>query len=553
MEVAVNRRALYLAFLPLFAGILGVLSIPGCSDDEAACRPEVPAGRFQGRVRTGGASIAAVVSAAKVSEDAAELAIFESEPDSAGWYALDVPAGRYVLSLRVQSYRTVYTFGPSGLRFGTAPPETLTIDTEHPSLVADFNLSSVRVSLRVPPGLEGQIGTIHLHRRGFVPDTRPTYVDRAGGFIADSALDLTIAGVLPGQYKIEADLGPRSYCCNLSWDGEHFWLPAARDSTAASWIDVPVDQMLEVSAQVPTQPARMEGEITGAWRDLLMDPPAVVLVTPDSSIVRGLRQVEADGSFAVDLHLPGPVKVLVDHEGIRQWIGGTDFETVTVFSMESGQTISGVRLVESALRVDFPDPAFSPGQPSLRLFHSSDRSPAAALELPSSEGPFLIPNLRPGEYLLRVEPHQRGSYTTWVPQWYDRASRGEEARLITIDREGVIVRIAVNLERGGRIQGVVLGPEENHLIYLTPADEQSAWTRVFSGAAGGDFDMEGIPDGAWKIGAWRSAPGAYPDEPPPDTVWYPGTRDWNSAGIVSITAASEVLGIEIAPPESRNP
>jgi len=63
-------------------------------------------------------------------------------------------------------------------------------------------------------------------------------------------------------------------------------------------------------------------------------------------------------------------------------------------------------------------------------------------------------------------------------------------------------------------------------------------------SAGGTYEVEGLPDGDWKIGAWLRAEG-YPDQPPAGTVWYPGTTDWNEAGVIQVRNHADVTGIVI--------
>jgi hypothetical protein len=106
-----------------------------------------------------------------------------------------------------------------------------------------------------------------------------------------------------------------------------------------------------------------------------------------------------------------------------------------------------------------------------------------------------------------------------------------------------------------RIRGGVRGPGGNpdFLFYLTPAHERVRWGLDYGGESGSDFEFEGVPDGEWKVGAWRQRPGEYSDQPPSDTIRYPGTTDWSAAGILSITEASALSGLEIALPEKTNP
>ncbi len=544
-------RARCTLLLLLIGAVLSIWS--GCSEKTTLSCPEVPAGSIRGQVRTGGAPIPAVVTAVKLAQDPGEMGIYESSPDSAGFYHLDVPPGRYLLSLRVGSYRTVYAYRRSGLVYGEAEGDTLEV-AAGPPLGADFDLAAVRVRLSLPSGMDSLDADVALHRRGPQSTGWATYVDGGHATVRDGRVDLLIPGVLPGSYKIEVVIGAIQYLCDCPWDGEHFWLPGTRDSTACPWTEVPVDRIVEVAGQVTTEPARLEGEIGGVWRDLGIEAPAVALYTPDGAVVRGLRRVGSDGSFRVDMYLAGPVKILVDHERIQQWIGGPDIQSAHVFELVNGETTTGARLVESALRVDFTRPELPPGQPALRLYRAGDLSPAGALELPRPGMSFILPNLRPGIYLLYVEPHSPGS-SSWLPQWYDRAGRPEDARPIMIG-ESELATAAVTLESGGRIQGAVLDPDPSreYLFYLSPAGERTRWALGYGGVSRQEFDFQGIPDGDWKVGAWPRIAGEYPEEPPENVIWYPGTTDWSAAGGVSVRDGGSVSGVEIgvapkAPPK----
>lgn len=534
--------------------IMAVLAgSPGCSSDtEPSCRPEVPAGRIHGQVVTGGAAIDAVVSATRIPDDSQALAILEVEPDSSGFYTLDVPAGRYLVSLRAGGYRTVYVYSAAGLRFGDdAVGDTLLIDGSTSPLTIDFLLSSVHVHMDLPGGTDSLSATVQLHRRGVPPSSSwRTYVDRALTTVRNGATDATIAGLLPGSYRVEVIIGRLEFLCDCLWDGEHVWVPGTRDSTSSPWIEVPVNHLVEVTGRIDTEPARIEGEIGGAWRELGLAPPAVALVTPESLVVRGFREVGGDGRFAVTMYLAGPVKLCVEHDRVQRWIGGETFETAQVFMLENGRTISDVRLDESVLLVEFTQPDMWPGQPSMYVYDQRDLSLAAVIETPSSTGSiFVIPNLRPGTYLLRIEPMLPG-YGSWISQWYDRASRPEDAQPISIGSDGSIVRVAVVLERGGRIQGLVSGGEEDRefLFYLTSAGDRTRWVLGYGGLSGREFDLKSIPDGEWKVGAWPARPNEYPEQAPPGTIWYPGTTDWSAAGVISIRDAGEVTGLAIVVP-----
>ena len=89
----------------------------------------------------------------------------------------------------------------------------------------------------------------------------------------------------------------------------------------------------------------------------------------------GARIVNDDGSFGVDIHLPGPVKLLVTQAGVEQWIGGPTFEEATTFELEAGETISGVELVQCGLRLSVDTPARSVGERRDPVLRSGEPGP----------------------------------------------------------------------------------------------------------------------------------------------------------------------------------
>ena len=63
-----TRRLSIAALLALILGVTTGLLLAGCDKDEATCRPEVPAGRIEGRVRFGGLPVSAEIVATRIPE-----------------------------------------------------------------------------------------------------------------------------------------------------------------------------------------------------------------------------------------------------------------------------------------------------------------------------------------------------------------------------------------------------------------------------------------------------------------------------------------------------
>ncbi len=526
-----------------------LLIVTGCSEDaNEPCRPEVPSGRIEGTVRLGHQPISGIVRATRIPIGGQSEAVMDARPNtSTGAYALDVPAGRYVIA-----WNQVYEYSASGLRYGNLPPDTVLVDDPDRPLVVDFNLATLRAHLTLSSRLDGEYAYIRLYLKGaLAAESRRSYVRDGGAEIVGGTADITILGILPGEYKVEVVIGKRVYACYCPYDGEHLWVPGVQDSSQSPWVEVQVNQAVDVSAEIDLEPARIEGKILGAWLQIgSFQAPTIALVEPDSTVVMGAREVAADGSFGVDIYLPRPVKILVEQEGIKQWIGGATFEEALTFELERGQTVSGIQFTQSGIRLDLAESSVLPENIRVRLFDADDGL-VVAQWTPSIMPPgrvLRICNLRPGRYLMYLDPEY--FFTTgWLPQWYDRVDSPESARTIVIENEGSVVQLPVVLERGGIIRGLVRDREESSsdfLIFVTRADDRAVWGRTFAFDPTPEFQIQGLPDGDWKVGAWRQpAAHQYPEEAPATTIWYPSTTDWEAAGIVSIQLSSEVTGIEI--------
>jgi hypothetical protein len=184
----------------------------------------------------------------------------------------------------------------------------------------------------------------------------------------------------------------------------------------------------------------------------------------------------------------------------------------------------------------------------IRLYDAGNGNFISRFQPPTQDGEhaFGIPNLRPGSYLLRIDPAFSG-FAEWLPQWFDGSLTQEAATPITIANEGDVVPVHVTLTVGGKITGTIADaayPDADHLVYYTRADDPASIGFSF-GLAGRSFTVPGLQDGDYKVGAWRQPSRIYPEQPPSGTVWYPGTSDWTAAQVISIRDHGVVSGIDI--------
>jgi hypothetical protein len=547
------------------AALAALTLAAGCGHEETTgpCATALPVGRITGRVRIGGDDpTTMVVEAERVPLPPSSTSAFRASPGADGYYRLDVPAGRYCLRIGYDwsAIGEEYTLGDRD--FGDVPPDTLQVDAEH-SPVVDFDLGRMGIHLDLPRAWEGRDWSLYLYRRG--NPARSVWSAQNKPEITDGTLDLTLHALFPGAYRVLMYVAADHCDCDDCWcDGESFWLPGTRDSSAAPWIEVAPNATAEVSCGIGVErPARIEGDVTGAWLEMgLSNPPKLTLLTPDSLQVLGPWGVGADGHFAVEVYLPGPVKARVDQNGIEQWIGGEDFAHAEVFPLESGHTISGVRLVQSGLRVQFGGPWLGILDARIQLYDPADlRLVAASGRLAGNGLTHGLVNLRPGIYLVLLT---RGAWwydsPAWSPQWFDRAVHPRDATPVTISREGEIVTLHVAPEAGGTIRGTISAPVATggttfirYAVYLTPADDPACLGLTEGMDAPLRYEMAGVPNGDWKVGILgvehhllddRHAPA----QPPAGTVWYPGTTDWNAAGTVTVRDLGAVDGIDFSLP-----
>ncbi len=546
--------------LLLPAVLLAVAGLPlipgGCTEEGSPCLVGIPAGRIEGRVLTGGLAVTAVIRATGVAGGEASGSTIEHDVEPDGRFGLDLPAGRYVVALRIGPYDATYDYTAGGPGYGNVAPDTLRVDAAVSPVVADFALGGFTLDLPLSDRPEGEEVAIRLHRRDTAPvASLPRYLDDGSAPVQDGRATLTLAGVLPGEYQVEIVLVSRS-----SSGGEHFWLPGTRDRSDAPWYAVGVDEAVPLACELGGDPSRLEGRIAGAWLAMgLPEEPELFIVGPDSGLVMDRRRVESDGSFAVDLSLPGPVKLGVEQYGAVQWIGGPTFVEAATYDLRAGETITGIELVQSGLRLDIRAPTASSGWAAFELHDPVDLSLMATVVVDIAGHDVVgIPNLWPGDFLLHVAhrgPDEYGvSYRSppWRPQWYDRAGAPAQAVPITIAAAGEVVTRELTLELGGAIRGRLetapLPPRGFH-VFLSPADVDTVLDAWYVWYQAPDFDLAGLPDGDYKVGACpTSVPWIWGLPPPAGTVWYPDTTIWDEAAVLEIRDACEVEGVVIPVP-----
>ncbi len=505
----------------------------GCANDVTSPAIElVDGGRIVGRVRTG-STIDATIRAERI-QDGENSSRFSVAVNRDGTFELDVPAGRYVVDLFTGPR---FSYRAAGLGCGVAP-DTLLVDDAHSPVTTNFDLASARVRIDVPQIYNDEFVSIVLHERPR-SDARSCTFSRSSR-VRNGAAEMTLPAIVPGAYRVEVELGSSGY--------ERLWLPGVRDSADAAWFEVSIHETANIAGRSDVEPAGLQGKVVGAWLEMGLGVyPTVQLFALDSTRVHYGTSVDFDGSFELRLALPEPVKLLVEHLGIRQWFGGRSYADAQVFDLQPGEIVTGIEFVQSALLLDFQgETPF--GSTVGRLFDAATLEPAATWSFfLVSSGLVPVPNLVPGTYLMRIESGFRGA-STWAPQWFDRADTPMLATTIMLD-QGEIEPIVVTLEKGGTIAGLVRDSagESLYRVHITTADEPETWASRFVSSANPVFEFQGLPNGDWKVSAQRTGI----ELPEPQRVWYPSTTDWETAEAIPVRDHADVTGIEIVLPASN--
>ncbi len=538
----------------LAAGLLMAVAWGGCTRDDPLCEPLVPAGRVQGHVHLGGAVVETEILFDMVVDGEIVDAYLRATPDASGAYVMDLPAGRYTVSLWMEDHYRVYFWSASGLVYGSTPPDTLEIGQSRDPHVIDFDLASVVVDVNLSDRLDGEYGRVILHLEDdFDPEYDHSYVREDATEIIGGAFQIPLHGVLPGKYKVEMLLGGEHY---HSENGERIWWPATRNPDLASWVTVGPDDMVALDCEFTEAPGRVEGSAASALVDSPYHwNPDYFLVTPDSSLVLGPRDIEDDDTFGVDLHLAGPVKLGFDHYGLVQWYGGEDFDAATVIEVVEGQTVSDLDFIASGLRMNVAYEGSYVGEARFEFRDPVDGSLLYYAERYSYDEAFSFSNLSPGEYLIRILT-ERNSSQSWRPQWFDRAVSIDAAQLVTIPVEDMTT-LDVVLEEGGRFEGALHleeGPAGHYLVYAIPVDRPDEYVWDYAWSEEYSFAVQGLCDGSYRLAAQPRDYGWGDDWRDPDPerlVWHPGTRDEAAATVFEIIDASviEDAGFTIPPPD----
>jgi hypothetical protein len=403
---------------PLFIPLGVCLMFAGCRGD-APVLPCPPSGLgfVEGVVTAGGEPVQTVVelvTPSSIKYPSPDVAAY-CETDSAGWYSIEVPLGKYFLIAGGVFYGME---GP-----GLGDPDTLRVAEERTRI--DVALGSLTLDLQADPLLNGR-------ELGF--SCRAAYGTRfQRGVVSDGRVQVRFSPVPPGRYSVSWRLGSGS-------TGP--WLPGTWNRDEAAVFEISTGSVVVQAGPIPP-PWVLEGRITGSWQQLRLDPPSVNAYAAESLQVLS-TSADADGSYRLEVPIGEPVCIQIDSGGMKRWAGGFDFDSAIPYRGNPGETVSGPSYVEGAIECRLEAEAF-PGRSSgtLALYDEARKQVTPDYFYPARDNPVPIPNLEPGVYYLHYSPQYPQGL---LSQWYDQAADSASATPIEVLPGGTVKRITLRIQ-----------------------------------------------------------------------------------------------------------
>lgn len=537
-----------------------VVSLLSCSDDcvTNTCSPGGEVATIEGVVNVGSLPFEGRVRTRQITGDYHATHVQYTALRPGGSFQLQVPYGAYQISIEIGEahptyfdLRAKYHWREEEWALNNSEADTVLLNEQRQTLRLDLTLSSLVVEVEAPQELEGERLSIYPEHLGIdVPYARHTHWRYAHGEVINGVARFELPGFYPGTCRLQ--LAVNEY--RLS---EWFWLPAGRNVEEADTVRLHPGQITRYRTALPEACATLSGEVRGSWQTFGTNRPDLALYTADS-VRAASTQAEADGSFAFRMWQPEPVKLLVDIDGSARWYGGDSFAEADLHTPTPGSAIEDLVHTESGIFFSLDQPGY-PRWMYMRIsvFDAGTHTLVTSRLLGSSNlTSATISNLGPGEYNVYIDdPELRRS---WVPQWFDRATDFASATTISVPSEGGVATASVTLEPGGEIHGRAIAPEDNScpipVFYVVNAisGECLGRTGCIPCECGGcicmnphPFSARGIPDGTYKVGVALRNDAPYSEDPPPHTVWYPGTSDWEAAETIEIQDQAIVSDIDI--------
>lgn len=458
--------------------------------------------------------------------------VFYTSTDSSGFYCIDVPNGQAIVSADPSRRDRMY-YSEAGITYTYDEADTLVINDE--TIRVDFRCG--RVAITITDGASSSdlwnridlTNTAHWHFDS---------VDVSTPVEVGNAVVATFDFVVPGPYFSKAD----GY-----QNGFPFLLPDTYLPADAETLRVAAHELTSFTMDTP-EPVTLAGSVTGSWQEFGLEPPTVIISSPDDSGV-AYELTDENGEFNFELPAGGvfALRVKMEYQDnqcwVWRWVGGHDWESAQKYTLLPGQSQTDILDVEGGLEV-----AVS-GDESMTRFTvvvltEDGREVAQCSEFQDPSSTVRIPNLATGTYFVWISTDGAA-----IPAYYGGATF-EEATPIEVTA-GSITNVEVELVRGGRILGRLIAPDGTapprgsfrFAIHDTADEFHPLWT--YEGGycfpsgfrydhTTGDFEAIYLEAGAYKLRAFYDLDYWF---------WYLDASNWDEATEIVVEDQGDTDGI----------
>jgi hypothetical protein len=498
------RVFLLIALLLAGAGFLG------CDDDDCVVAPSLSGGRIEGYVSDGGPWLDGVEVDYKSHSGSNHSFAMSAECDSTGYYRMNVPPGSAYLRVD-PPYPSRYSyFSSAGYVEEQAQADTL--DIAMGTVRADFNLGRAHVALVLPEGIEMKDPRLAIGTG--------TYSDiHQDAVINGDTLSFTFRMICPESYNMylsQSGIDGRASLSTLSGLGDE------------GVLDILEGEDTQLTLSLP-EPVVLSGTISGSWQELNSDNPRVYIHSSEEDWLYAFY-VEDNGQFFFQAFTNQLVRICVGIGAYRNWIGGTDYASATVFDLSSGEDFTGISHVESGIRCDITNAdEFLITDNVICLYDASGEFMSNfGCTWNGDSDNLIVSNLDPGIYFLQIAPALNS--VCWLPRYYGGSRTLEDAEPITVTGGGQVTYINMALTRGGEIRGRLIHEDGGSYFpvtpsfWLAPADGELTeayfvWDKQFNNLTG-EFSFVQLEDGGYRIGVRLNNE---------SVSWYPGVEGLNEA------------------------
>ncbi|MFC1572514.1 carboxypeptidase-like regulatory domain-containing protein [Candidatus Eisenbacteria bacterium] len=506
--------------LPTFSILL-----QGCNDDDPGCPVScLDDKKIQGSVIGGSGPLERVQLRADLvrgdGEYSADLTCWTSAD---GTYELPVVSGEYTLTMRSPTRRSI-CYSALGLTCDRRQADTLALGNDQCTFSADFHLGAFHLILTLPSVLSSE--PMFLRAERLTELGEQSYV---ASYPGDSTRQIIMEGLIPGSYLVYLDFNRISEMPDVV---DYRVVICSELDPAVIVPHETFTKTVELAA-----PESISGSVAGDWALFDLGLPRVDFHV-SNELELATVEVDPTGSFSIPIFAATEVRINVSLNNVGRWIGGDDFESATIFTLDAGQSVTLDPFPLGGLICRYSgDPDWS-YRSRLSLFNESGLYVREPVDTQAQTIAF--PNLPSGRYTALAV---WDGPTVWRPQWFDRAVSPAAADSIPVAEDGSVTEVVFTLESGGQIVGNLRNhdgtPARGMRLLVEWVAADLGWGSVFRTDDNGDYDITGLPDGDIKLGASvRGEDGHY------RTIWYPGVESKELAHPIPIEDAGTVPGVD---------